>query len=162
MAAHFHAHYGSLLAYTHQATAQMIATLQAQPSAHAHPDAQEALRLLAHSLNAHERWLARIEGREARYGIWEEHPLQNLAPMNDDLYAQAKDYLLATDDFGQAVSYENSQGQPFTNTLEDIFTHLFNHYTHHRAQAATLFRRAGVTPPATDYIFYKRREAAEG
>lgn len=54
------------------------------------------------------------------------------------------------------ISYKNSRGERFENSVRDILFHVINHSTYHRGQIATDCKLHGMTPLATDYIFYKR------
>lgn len=54
------------------------------------------------------------------------------------------------------INYQNSKGESFQNSVDEILTHLIIHGQHHRAQIALLFRQNGIAPPPTDLIFYIR------
>ncbi len=53
-------------------------------------------------------------------------------------------------------SYINSKGNKYTNTLDQVMTHVINPPTYHRAQIALLLRTENIQPPYTDYIGYFR------
>jgi uncharacterized damage-inducible protein DinB len=55
------------------------------------------------------------------------------------------------------IAYKNTRGESFENSVRDILFHINNHSTHHRAQIAARIREAGITPPTSDYIFYRRK-----
>lgn len=60
--------------------------------------------------------------------------------------------------FGEKVPYKNSRGESFSQPLQDILLHLFNHGTYHRGQLVTLLRQAGVAKiPSTDFIVFTRQ-----
>ncbi|MCF8317339.1 MAG: hypothetical protein K9I02_01220 [Haliscomenobacter sp.] len=54
------------------------------------------------------------------------------------------------------INYSNSKGQLFSNSIQDMLFHIINHSTYHRGQVATEFKRQGLEPLVTDYIFFKR------
>jgi uncharacterized damage-inducible protein DinB len=49
------------------------------------------------------------------------------------------------------VSYTNTKGEAWTNTVEEILTHVTIHSAYHRGQIASDVRGAGMTPALTDY-----------
>lgn len=55
-------------------------------------------------------------------------------------------------DFAVPLHYRNSKGMPFTKPFGPLLTHLFNHQTHHRGQATTLFNQLGVDVGVTDLL----------
>jgi uncharacterized damage-inducible protein DinB len=56
------------------------------------------------------------------------------------------------------VGYTNSKGEPWTNTVEEILTHVVIHSTYHRGQIASDLRNAGLEPAYTDYIHALRQK----
>jgi uncharacterized damage-inducible protein DinB len=55
------------------------------------------------------------------------------------------------------VSYASLQGDRFTQPLELLLTHVFNHQTHHRGQAHGLLIQLGGEPPVLDLIYFARQ-----
>ena len=49
-------------------------------------------------------------------------------------------------------------GDPSTLRLVDQMQHVVNHATLHRGQVVGMIRQLGIAPPATDLLFYLRRE----
>ena len=49
-------------------------------------------------------------------------------------------------------------GSEFTNSLDEILTHLFNHSSHHRGQINREISRAGGDAPLVGFIHYARGE----
>ncbi|MDZ4714746.1 MAG: DinB family protein [Cytophagales bacterium] len=116
---------------------------------------EKSVTLYNHILNAHQIWNSRIDPASPPYGVWEIHPAgeyQRIDRMNYENSIR----ILETLYFDQPVSYTNSKGQPYTNTVRDILFHVINHSTYHRGQIAAEFREHGLEPLVTDYIFYKR------
>jgi len=64
---------------------------------------------------------------------------------------------LHEEDLSRRVDYTNSQGERWSNTIEDILTHVVLHGTYHRGQIATIVRQSGETPAYTDYIHAVRQ-----
>lgn len=116
---------------------------------------EKAVNLYNHILNAHQIWNNRIDPKQSTFGVWETHPIQeckNIGKMN---YEHS---LLILDKFelDEILNYTNTKGQGFRNSIQNIFFHVINHSTYHRAQIASEFKQNGIEPLATDYILYKR------
>lgn len=115
---------------------------------------ERSILLINHILNAHQIWNARILGnKHLKFGkknkpeSWKELNQMN----NKNSQEILKNYNL-----NQTIPYQNSKGIIFNNTIKDVLFHVINHSTYHRGQIAILFRKAGLEPIPTDYIFYKR------
>lgn len=117
---------------------------------------EKAVKLFSHVLNAHRIWNNRMEAKQKPFGIWEQHPVQNMKSIDQANYEESL-LLLGKADLNKSIMYSTSKGEPFTSTIRDIFFHIINHSTYHRGQIATEFRQHGLTPLITDYIFYKRQ-----
>lgn len=52
----------------------------------------------------------------------------------------------------EPLAYTSTKGIQGNKPLSDVLLHLFNHQTHHRGQATTLFSQVGVDVGATDLI----------
>ena len=59
-------------------------------------------------------------------------------------------------DFAADFHYANMAGDPFTDRLDLLLGHLFNHQTHHRGQAHGIISALGHTPPSMDLIYFSR------
>jgi len=116
---------------------------------------EKALQLYNHMLNAHQIWNNRIEPLQTPFGVWELHPVSDLKGIDKANYEQT---LLILDkfDLNDPISYTNTKGQTFSNSIRDILFHAINHCTYHRGQIATALRQNELEPLNTDYIFYKR------
>lgn len=55
-------------------------------------------------------------------------------------------------DLDVPLHYRNSRGETFIKPFGALCLHLFNHQTHHRGQATTLFSQAGVDVGTTDLL----------
>ena len=113
-----------------------------------------SLSIFNHLLSAHHTWNSRILNKQYRYGVWELRPLCQLEQIEEENFNQSsslKDRNLETE-----IMYINSRGETFTNNLRDILFHVINHSTYHRGQITSDFRKNGIEPLVSDYIFYKR------
>lgn len=139
--------FGELLNYTTKADAIVIAALH-------EVDLPEANKLFSHVLTAQHIWAKRILGEQPKKGVWEEQPkavFEELSAENALLFQT----ILATKQLDEVIHYANSYGE-FENGLQDILFHVVNHSTYHRAQIATMLKKAGQVPPVTDFVILKR------
>ena len=118
-----------------------------------HPE--KAVLLLNHIINAQEVWNARIKGEDCSTAIWEIRPLEDLTKINNANYNNSLQIINAFD-FDTIIQYTNSNNKAFKNTVKDILFQVINHATYHRGQIATDVKQHGITPLATDYIYFKR------
>lgn len=117
--------------------------------------------LMAHLLAAQQTWLKRCKTLPAPGGpLWPDWKAEELKPIIEQNHQDWIDFLNSLPEGGleQSITYKNTRGEGFTNTLKDIVAHLINHGTHHRAQIGQLLKLSGVENlPVTDYIFYVRQ-----
>jgi uncharacterized damage-inducible protein DinB len=113
------------------------------------------IRLFSHLLNAHHVWNARITKSEQHYGIWQLHAASDFGNINQQNIEQTV-RILNSRDLEEIIAYTTSKGDPFTNSIKTILFQVINHSTYHRGQIALELRQAGIDPPLTDYIFWKR------
>lgn len=141
-----------LFEYSHHANQKI-----AEVFLHTNPEkiSEKALKLFNHILNAHQIWNNRIEPMDQTFGVWEIHSTEELKAIDAKNYEQS---LLILDkyDLSETLSYSNTKGAAFHNSIQDMLFHVINHSTYHRAQIATELKQQGLDAPATDYIFYKR------
>ncbi|UBM58291.1 damage-inducible protein DinB [Marinilongibacter aquaticus] len=110
--------------------------------------------LISHMLNAHQIWNSRIAGAQA-LGVHDLHSLEHCLVLDDQNFEKTLE-ILKNHALSESVVYSTSQGRQYENTVLEILFHASNHHTHHRGQIVANLRRGGITPPMTDYIFYKR------
>ncbi|MGB3466450.1 MAG: DinB family protein [Cyclobacteriaceae bacterium] len=110
--------------------------------------------LFSHTINAQQIWNARINGGTAM-GVNVIHTYSECRTLNEKNY-QTTIEIISAKDLNAEISYSNSKGEQFRNTIRDILFHVANHTTHHRGQLIASMRNVGIEPIVTDYIFYKR------
>ncbi|WP_169907837.1 DinB family protein [Priestia abyssalis] len=100
-------------------------------------------------------WLSRCMGGEAleRLSI---HTPEEAQKAFDTLHT-AIDELINGSDVTQTISYQNSTGNVFTNTVEEVIRHLVNHGTYHRGNITAMLRQIGHRGVSTDYIYFMRQ-----
>jgi len=121
------------------------------------PGITEASRLMAHILAAQEIWNARIAGRKAQIPVWPDLSKDDLRIWNERVYEKAIQ-LWSAHLPEKIISYANTKGEKFENTVLEILDHTINHATHHRAQVAVFARQAGIIPPVSDMIVFFRTQ----
>jgi len=134
-------------------------TLNSLRTMHAAP--LDALRLYAHVLAAEHVWLSRIEGREPEMPVWPALGLEECAALSAKNHAgfTLLAETLSSGELQRKVTYRNSKGDEFVNTVEDIFMHVAMHGSYHRGQVARIVRGEGGAPQPTDYIFFIRERS---
>jgi uncharacterized damage-inducible protein DinB len=63
---------------------------------------------------------------------------------------------LQPEQLGSTFAYRTSKGDPQSHALWLALSHVFNHQTHHRGQATTLFMQLGRDPGVTDALVLLR------
>ncbi|EGG94301.1 DinB family protein [gamma proteobacterium IMCC1989] len=71
--------------------------------------------------------------------VMDEHIVSFAAELTDDVLSSA-------------LKYKDSKGNEYVKNLGYLLQHVFNHQTHHRGQASTLFSQCGVDVGVTDMV----------
>lgn len=115
---------------------------------------EKIIGLINHTLNAQQVWNSRISG-EASFEVWQINPFETLQDINQLNFK--KSIGIVTDfDLDQKITYQNSRGTEFENTVFEMLFQAINHSTYHRGQINSLLKQHRIEPLLTDYIFYKR------
>lgn len=138
------------LAYNDFANRSFIDTLN-----EANADIERVVLLMSHILNAQHVWNSRVKGTEPKYKIWQVHDVKDMMNIHEENQANTKE-ILETEDMTREITYKNSYGNEFTNTVIDMMMQALNHGTYHRGQIAQLLRGKGIDPPGSDYITFRR------
>jgi len=116
---------------------------------------------LNHVLVADRIWMRRLTGEGETYADLNRvlhDDLESLAAARiaeDERIASWVGELTETD-FEEDFHYANMAGDPFTDRLDLLLCHFFNHQTHHRGQAHAIFSALGHTPHSMDLIYFSR------
>lgn len=151
-------HMGRQFAYDEWANRQVLAALNA--GTRSNPRSQQ---LLAHILSAERLWLERIQGKNQSLAVWPDFSIEECQRRIDELAALWTQFLgqISPDSLSQSVTYNNSKGEPWTSTVEDILTHVLLHSAYHRGQIAAQMRANGNQPAYTDFIHAARQGLIE-
>ncbi len=150
------AHLRRLVAWTIWADRVSLASMRAAGT----PPAA-TVRWLAHVAGAERMWLSRIAGAAPPLAVWPELTLDECAAQLETSAGEWRAFLDGLDAGGleRAVSYRNTRGETFTNTVTDVITQVVAHGEHHRGQIAAALRAAGHEPALTDYVHAVRTGA---
>lgn len=154
-----------LFSYTEWANARIVECVrglsQEQLTRHVESSFPSIRDTLAHIVMAEWVWLRRWHGESpTQRPQWTldapslDTIVENLAAVQRER-AQFVDTLTA-EKLQQALDYRTMNGQPHTNRLGDLMSHVVNHSSYHRGQLTTMLRQVGATPPSTDLIVFLR------
>jgi uncharacterized damage-inducible protein DinB len=136
--------------YNEQITGTFIDTFLA------HPDSpSNVAQWLSHSIDAMLYWVSLITKEEPSVKLWQVHPSEQLHELNRQAHASVFD-LLERGNLHRVYDYQNKKGERYSNSLDEILTHLIIHSAHHRAQMSSAWREVGIEPPVSDFIFWSR------
>jgi len=120
---------------------------------------EKARRVFAHLLAAEYVWATRLRGEDSsKLEIWPDHSLEQCAAQVEKNAADYRRYLEALSDnaLNSVITYRNSKGAAFSNSVQDTLTHVSLHGSYHRGQIAQTIRGAGHEPVNTDFITFVR------
>jgi uncharacterized damage-inducible protein DinB len=115
---------------------------------------ERSLELMAHIIAAERLWLERLKQAPQSTAVWPQVGIEECEARATELAALWREYLelMTAGDLSQSVSYKNSKGEAWTNSILDILTHVILHSAYHRGQIASHMRANGQTPAYTDFI----------
>ena len=116
---------------------------------------QRAIEIFSHTIAAQRIWLDRINGDKTELKVWEVFETEIMLELLEINYSDIIK-IIDNQDFEQLIAYQNSGGQHFTSTINQILTHLALHASYHRGQLVLLLKGHVDILPTTDYIFYVR------
>jgi uncharacterized damage-inducible protein DinB len=122
----------------------------------------KSLKWMAHIVGAELLWLARLRNEPPVMAVWPDLDLNGCSDGLDEASRQWSAYLRSGGVHPyDNVSYRNSKGETWTNTVEDVLIHVTIHSAYHRGQIAADVRSAGSEPAYTDYVHAARRKMFE-
>ena len=110
-----------------------------------------------------ERWHGRSPAKAEAWSKWTPEVCADLATLNDrwaEVVDRRAQFMTNIDEdrLAAELSFRLLSGDPSSMPLIDQMQHVVNHATMHRGQIVGMIRQLGLEPPATDLIFYLRRE----
>lgn len=121
------------------------------------------LELMSHIVAAERLWLERLEQRRQSLPVWPKADLGWCEAQTVDLRRLWTEYLerIPDGDLTRKLSYKNTKGETWSNTVQDILSHVILHSAYHRGQIASHVRSLGQTPAYTDFIHGVRQGLIE-
>jgi len=116
---------------------------------------KNTLKLYNHIINAHHFWNHRIEAKKTDLGVWDLQSMEACLAQ-DKINFEHSIRILDQFELTKNISYTNTKGLTFNNSIQDGLFHVVNHSNYHRAQIATDMKKNDIEPITSDYIFYKR------
>ncbi|KOP67447.1 damage-inducible protein DinB [Bacillus sp. FJAT-18019] len=113
--------------------------------------------VFGHLAAAEEVWFARI--KEESPPSLAARPFANMEVARhymSQLQTRHREYLATVDDMGKVVTYHNTAGESFQNSISEILQQVVNHGTYHRGNITTMLRHLGHKGIITDYIAFLR------
>jgi uncharacterized damage-inducible protein DinB len=115
--------------------------------------------LFSHILLAEQVWFTRLKGLDSsNLPIWAEVSLEACGSLVKQNNQHIRELLtsLTNPALKQVVSYRNSKGREFNNSVRDILTHVALHGQYHRGQINLLLRANEIEPINVDFITFRR------
>ena len=125
------------------------------------------LGTLVHMAGAEWIWLERWHGhsppKKEAWSLWTDEACPDLKTLNErwrDVIDRRTCFISELDELRlmSELSFKLLSGDPNSMRLVDQMQHVANHATMHRGQVVGMIRQLGLAPPATDLLFYLRRE----
>jgi len=122
---------------------------------------------LLHMAGAEWIWLERWHGNSPKgkeaWSLWTADSCADLETLNQrwrDVVDRRAQFISEVDEprLSAELSFKLLSGDSNSMRLVDQMQHVVNHATLHRGQVVGMIRQLGITPPATDLLFYLRRE----
>ena len=110
-----------------------------------------------------ERWNGRSPAKDVAWSGWTAESCGDLVGLEErwkELVGQRSRFVSELDDarLFADLPFKLLNGDSSSLRLVDQMQHVVNHATLHRGQVVGMIRQLGFEPPATDLIFYLRRE----
>ena len=112
---------------------------------------------LAHALMADNAWQHRVTSSPFTRPTPDQLPadLETLCDQWQPVLS-GWDEVIATRGSSELIQYHAFDGQPYSNTVDEIVSHVVNHGSYHRGQVTTMLRQLGHKAINTDLIAFTR------
>jgi uncharacterized damage-inducible protein DinB len=112
-----------------------------------------------------ERWNRRSPAKAEAWSLWSTDACADLPTLQQrwsDLIHGRAQFLSTLDQerLDAELSFKLLSGDPNSMRLVHQMQHVVNHATMHRGQIVGMIRQLGIDPPATDLLFYLRRDVS--
>lgn len=120
---------------------------------------QRALNLYAHLLATQYVWQCRIMSVPYTMNAWPRIPQEawpETLQRNQELIVPFLENL-SEEDFHTVIFYKNSLGVSYSNSIEDVLTHVITHSNYHMGQINLLLKPILQSLPDLSYITFQRQ-----
>ena len=120
---------------------------------------ESVLKLLSHIVLSESIWMMRLKSEDySNKNFWKVLSITECNRLSQENSKKYSDYLKEKldNDLERLVTYKNSKGIEYSNSIEDILTHIYSHSGYHRGQIAKEVRKLDKEPAYTDYIEFIR------
>ena len=119
---------------------------------------------LAHIVGAQIIWLQRWTGGANPKPVSEFQKMRGLPSIRDAFeksHVELRSFLasLTQDGLERVLAYRDSAGNPYERVLWQLMSHVVNHGTHHRAEAAMAMGLLGKPMRELDYTYFELERA---
>jgi len=158
--------YSSLAAYNAWANERLYAAAAALTDEQLRADRGAFFRsvfgTLNHLLVTDHLWMARLDGESPQHValdaiLYEGFDALHAARRAQDQALIARIGAYRDSDLGRNLAYRTSKGQPQSQPLWQVLSHLFNHQTHHRGQIHDLLHQINGRAPPLDLLMFQRQ-----
>jgi uncharacterized damage-inducible protein DinB len=146
-----------LFEFNNWANGLILTSLQKSPK-----PSEPAVKAFAHLLLAEKVWLQRVlEGVDnTGFDFWSGKNVVFCELLFEENKKSLGQFFsgLTEERLDNVTTYKNSRGEPHSNTIREVLTHLFFHSGHHRGQILNHIRAGGEEPPYVDFIGFLRQK----
>jgi uncharacterized damage-inducible protein DinB len=150
--------YLRMFTYDHWANRECLNSMRSAGSV-----SPDIIGRMAHILSAQKLWLERLQKQSQTMPVWPTSTVNDCAALADEMLSAWQTYLeqienrFAPGSLDSIVEYHNTKGEPWSNRVDDIVTHVLFHSAYHRGQIALQLRASGLQPTNTDFIHAVRQ-----
>lgn len=116
---------------------------------------EKSKKLFDHILAAQHVWISRIEQKPAELEVWPVLAYESW-PSYIRSHHQMLTEIIQNNRLREMVTYQNTAGQQFSNSVAEILMHLTLHSQYHRGQVISYSLEKFEKAPVVDMIAYLR------
>ena len=149
-------HFLNLLEYDNWANTKILNSIIAQ-----NVDNENIKRILSHISLAQKIWYLRLtRQKKVIYDMWEVLKISECSDIFAANYQGFKKFIMSQNEenLSETITYKNSKGNEYSNTISDMLIQVSLHSVYHRGQIAREMRLINKEPVLTDYIAFVREK----
>jgi uncharacterized damage-inducible protein DinB len=114
------------------------------------------LEVICHIVSVDEVWFSRMKEELPEIKAKQFIDIEEVRNYFSKLQSEIQRFIMSIDD--RVVTYKNTSGQEFQNSISEVIQHIVNHGTYHRGNITSMLRYQGSEGISTDYIVYLRKK----